>query len=115
MELSGFVQSLVTAKVDVHKSVNRDITTKTTNKIQPCRLICYSLSALHVLGDFFAHNQEHLTVFTASGSIYQCRWCRGRVGKRPRNQPAATLVNITRCCKYSQVLLIMDESIARNM
>jgi len=24
-------------------------------------------------------------------------------------------VNITRCCKYSQVLLMMDKNIARNM
>ena len=30
-------------------------------------------------------------------------------------QPTATLVNITRCCKYSQVLLMMVENITRNM
>jgi hypothetical protein len=30
-------------------------------------------------------------------------------------QPTATLVNITTCCKYSQVLLMMGENIARNM
>jgi len=30
-------------------------------------------------------------------------------------QPAATFVNITRSCKYSQVLLIMGENISRNM
>jgi len=29
-------------------------------------------------------------------------------------QPAATWVNNTRCCKYSQVLLMMDENIAQN-
>jgi hypothetical protein len=33
-------------------------------------LIYYSKSALHVLGDVFAHHQEHLTVFTVSGSIH---------------------------------------------
>jgi hypothetical protein len=38
---------------------------KVTNKMQVCRLIYYSLSALHVSGDDFAHHQEHLTVFTA--------------------------------------------------
>jgi len=37
------------------------------------RLIYYSKSALHVSGDVFAHHKEHLTVFTLSGSIYQCR------------------------------------------
>ena len=33
----------------------------------------------------------------------------------PWHQSAATLVNITRCSKYSQVLLMMGENIARNM
>jgi hypothetical protein len=48
---------------------------KITNKMQLCRLIYYSLSALHVSGDVFAHHQEHLTVFTASGNIHHFR-CR---------------------------------------
>jgi len=30
-------------------------------------------------------------------------------------QPAATWVNTTRYCKYSQVLLMMGENVARNM
>jgi hypothetical protein len=30
-------------------------------------------------------------------------------------QPAATWVNTTRYCKYSQVFLMMGENIARNM
>jgi hypothetical protein len=34
------------------------------------RLIYYSKSALHVSGDVFAHQQEHLTVFTVSGSVH---------------------------------------------
>jgi len=39
------------------------------------RLIYYSKSALHILGDVFAHHQVHLTVFTVSGSVHQscCR------------------------------------------
>jgi len=41
---------------------------KATNKMQLYRLIYYSKSALHVSGDVFAHHQEHVTVFTASGS-----------------------------------------------
>ena len=32
-------------------------------------LFIYSLSALHVSGDVFAHHQERLTVFTASGNL----------------------------------------------
>jgi len=43
---------------------------KATNKMQLYRLIYYSWSALHVSGDVFAHLQEHLTVFTASGSVH---------------------------------------------
>jgi hypothetical protein len=40
------------------------------------RLIYYSKSALHVSGDVFAHQQEHLTVFTVSGSVHPscCRF-----------------------------------------
>jgi len=34
------------------------------------RLIYYSSSALHVSGDVFSHHQEHLTVFTVSGSVH---------------------------------------------
>jgi len=36
------------------------------------------------------------------------------VPTHPWHQTAATLVNITRCCKYSQVILIMGENVARN-
>jgi hypothetical protein len=45
-------------------------------------------------------NKMHLLVFTqvAAGC-----------------QPAATWVNTNRYCKYSQVLLMMDENIALNM
>jgi len=47
---------------------------------------------------------QHLVIFTqvAAGWFH-------------RHQPAATLVNTTRYCKYSQVLLMMGENIARNM
>jgi hypothetical protein len=45
---------------------------KVTNKMQICRLIYYSKSALHVLGDVFVHRQENLTVLvlTVSGSVH---------------------------------------------
>jgi hypothetical protein len=68
-------------------------------------LINYSKSALHVLGDVFAHHQKDLTVITVSGSVHLscCRLV-----------PAATWVNTTRYCKCSQVLLVMGENIAQN-
>jgi hypothetical protein len=77
-----------------------------------CRLIYYSKSALHVSGDIFAHHQEHFTVFTVSGSVHPS--CCG-LGSEMGHQPAATWVNTTRYCKYSQVLLLMGENIDRNM
>jgi hypothetical protein len=77
--------------LDVHKSVHRYTIMKVTNKMQLHRSIYYSWPALHVLGDVFAHHQEHLTVFIASGSIHPS------------------------CCKYSQVLLMMGKNITQNM
>jgi hypothetical protein len=38
-----------------------------TNKMKLCRLIYYSLAALHVSRDILAHHQEHLNCITASG------------------------------------------------
>ena len=40
------------------------------HQIQLYRLIYFSLSDLHVSGDVCARHQEHLTVFTVSGSVY---------------------------------------------
>jgi len=60
---------------DVLESVHRGIIMKANKKMQLYRLIYYSLSALQVSGEVFAHHQEHLTVFTVSGSIHQRR-CR---------------------------------------
>ena len=34
------------------------------------RLIYYFTLALHVSGDVFSHHQEHLTLFTVSGSVH---------------------------------------------
>jgi len=80
------------------------------------KLIYYSKSALHVSGDVFAHHQEHLTVFTVSGSVLVVSWMSlNGVSTHPRYQPAAAWVNTTRYCKYSQVLLMMGENIARNI
>jgi hypothetical protein len=56
--------------LDVHESVHHGTITKVTNEMQLYRLIYYSWSAVHVSGDVFAYHQEHLTVFTVSGSIH---------------------------------------------
>jgi hypothetical protein len=77
---------------------------KVTNNMQLCALTYFSLSALHVSVYVFAHHQEHLAVFTVSG-----------VSTHPKHQPAATWVNTIRYCKYSLLLLMMGDNIARNM
>jgi hypothetical protein len=48
-------------ELDIHGSMHRDkIFTKMANKMQLCRIIYCSMTALHVSGDIFAHHQEHL-------------------------------------------------------
>jgi len=45
-------------------------------------------------------------------------WCQQQLKSVPPNaqhQPAATLVDITRSCSYSDMLLMMGKNIARNM
>jgi len=94
-----------------------------TNKMQIYILIYYSESALRVSDDVSAHHQEHLTVFTVSGSIHpSCCWLVSwmswncfAVSTHPRHQLAAAWLNTTRYGKYSQVFLMMGENIARNM
>ena len=49
---------LTKASLDVHVSVHRNITIN---------------DGQHVSGDVFAHHQEHVTVFTASGTVH--RYC----------------------------------------
>ena len=72
---------------------------------QDATILFYLLySALHVSGDVFAHYQEHITVNTASGNVHRCCFW-----------PAATSVDVTRSCSYSDMLLMMGENIARNM
>jgi len=46
--------------------------------MQLCRIIYYSLAALHDSSDIFAHPQEHLNCITASGITHVSR-CRQRL------------------------------------
>ena len=93
------------------------------------RLIYYSKLSVHVSGDVLAHHQENFIVFTVSGSVhpsccrlvsrircvYTPRNLYSSISTHPKHQPAATWVNTTRYCKYSQVLLMIGKNIARNM
>jgi hypothetical protein len=75
-----------------------------TKKLQLCRIIYYSLAALHVSSDIFAHHQEHLNCISAYGITHVCR-C----------QLAATYMCNNISCNTVQMLLMMSEIIARNM
>jgi len=47
---------------DIHGSVHHDtIFTEMTNKMQLCRILYCSLTALHVSNNIFSHRQEHLS------------------------------------------------------
>jgi hypothetical protein len=50
--------------------------------MQLCRIIYYSLAALHVSSDIFAQHQEHLNCITASGITHYVAggWYYGSVG-----------------------------------
>jgi len=94
-------------ELDIHESVHRVTTMKITNKMQLRRLIYYSNSAVHVSGDVFAHHQEHLTVFTVSGSVHpSCCLLVSRMSWN-WNMQIVRRVYTTRYCKYSQVFLMM--------
>ena len=70
------------------------------------RLIYYSKSALHVSDNVFGHHQEHLTVFTVSGSVHPscCRLLLVVVG--PTGPTTTNSTAITRAPTVNQRLLL---------
>ena len=70
--------------------------TKMTNKMRLCRIIYYSLAALHVSSDVFAHHQEHLNCITASGITHLC------LCQLARNM---CIYMYVRKCSYSVILV----------
>jgi len=67
----------------------------------------------------YGTNQQNATIqvnllFLVSSTCFG-RCFRPEFSTQPRHQPVATWVNTTKYCKYSQVLLMMDENIAQYM
>ena len=101
--------------VDIHGSVHHDsIFAKMTNKMQLCKIIYCSLTALHVSSDIFAHHQEHLNCIysfwfysrmSLSAAVMACHDSSRQ--RLTRIKPEA--VNTVK------MLLMMNENIARNM
>ena len=78
------------------------------NKIQIFGLFICIQSALHVSGDVFAHQQEHLTVLTAFDIFYvPAGWCHGQdgnefllvheTGRRQHRWTTSEAVNTFKC------------------
>jgi len=63
--------TVFTVSGSVHEFVHRDTYHENNQQDALYRLIYYSKSALYVSGAVFAHHQEHLTVFTVSGSVHE--------------------------------------------
>jgi hypothetical protein len=52
--------------------------------MQLCKIMYYSLAALHVSSDIFAHHQEHQDCITVSGITHVCRcWLVGVSSNTP--------------------------------
>jgi len=58
-----------------------------------------------------------ITIIKVTNKMQLCWWAETALAVSTHlwHQPAVTWVNTTSCCKYSQVLLMMGENIARNM
>jgi hypothetical protein len=82
--------------------------TKITNKMQLCRIIYCSSTALHVSSDIFTHNQEHLNC-NYSFWFYSCVLLSSANSQQRHTwiKPEA-LITV-------KMLLIMSENITRNM
>jgi len=107
---------------------------KITNKMHytgefiiPSRLYMFRVMFSSIIRSTWLYLQ-YLVVFTQVAAGWCPEWvgwtlpdtvntvkCLWWVSTHSGHQPAATWVNTTRYCKYSQVLLMMGENIARNM
>jgi hypothetical protein len=76
--------------------------------------MCVSANKCDFGTNYFRYLRYHCTY---SIRYYSRKWLPAGVlvELEPRHQPVATWVNTTRYFKYSQVLLMMDENIVRNM
>jgi len=84
---------------------------KMTNKMQLCRILYSSLTALHVLSDIFAHHQEHPNCnysfwFYSRSAVVGCCHDSSRQ-RRTWIKPEAVIT--------VKMFLMMSENIAQNM
>jgi len=80
--------------------------------IIPSQLYIFRAMFLSIIRSTWLYLQ-YLVVFTQVAAGWRYEWVETQLISR--EQPAATWVNTTRYCQYSHALLMMEESIARNM
>ena len=96
--------------LDFHGSMRHDtIFTKITIKMQLCRIIYCSFTALHVSSDIFAHHQEHLN---CNYRFWFYSFVSLSAAVRSRQQHTGIKPEAVITVK---MLLMMSENIARNM
>jgi hypothetical protein len=81
--------------------------------MQLCRIVYYSLAALHVSSDTFVHHQEHLNCITASGITHVCL-CRLVSWEFWKHANRTSMTN-TYCVYSVEILLMMNSELVRNM
>jgi hypothetical protein len=92
----------------VHSRIQNEIIfTKITNKMQRCRIIYYSLTALHVSSDILAHHQEHLNCDYSFWFYSRVSLLAAAASRHTWIKPEAVIT--------VKMLLMMSENIARNM
>jgi hypothetical protein len=64
--------------------------------MQLCKTIYYSLAALHVSSDIFAHHQGHLNCITVSGITHVCRCRLAATGSIPPATFRSTTDHVTK-------------------
>ena len=116
------VKYVLILQFDIHGSVHHDVLTKMTNKMQLCRIIYCSLTALHVSSDTYAHHQEHHSCIY-SFWYYSHMWLPAGVMDELEllfqliqgSSRQSHMWIIPEAVNTAVMLLMMSESIARNM
>ena len=70
MQIEILKSKIIIRSFDIRISVNRNIIINYSQKVATF-LEFISMDALHVSGGSFAHRQEHITLYTASGIVNQ--------------------------------------------
>jgi hypothetical protein len=96
-----------------------------TNKMQPCRLIYCSLTALHVSSGIFPHHQEHLNCIYSFWYYSRMSLPTGVMDELERSclcvmlrvfelRPLSNITKYVRICEGGKILAVLD-AVSRNV